>query len=158
MRWSPSATTRHDEAVRVCTIGFTRKPARHFFQLLRESGASRLVDVRLNNSSQLAGFTKRDDLEYFLAELCAMDYVHEPRLAPTKQLLDAYKKRAMTWEEYERSFLGLMSARGIEQTLDRELLEDAVLLCSEPAARHCHRRLVAEYLADHWGDMQIVHL
>jgi uncharacterized protein (DUF488 family) len=128
------------------------------FQLLRESGASRLVDVRLNNSSQLAGFTKRDDLEYFLAELCAMDYVHEPRLAPTRQLLDAYKKRGLTWQEYERSFLELLSGRGVEQVLDRELLEDAVLLCSEPAARHCHRRLVAEYLADHWGNLEIVHL
>jgi uncharacterized protein (DUF488 family) len=140
------------------TIGFARKPAKDFFELLRESGAMRVIDVRLNNASQLAGYTKRGDLSFFLAELCDMDYIHELRLAPRKPMLDAYRKRGVTWEEYEQSFVDLMAERRVEQTLPRELLEDAVLLCSEATARHCHRRLVAEYLADHWGDMEIAHL
>ena len=142
----------------IYTIGFTKNPAKEFFELLHASGAMRLIDVRLNNASQLAGFTKRDDLPFFLAELCDMDYLHELRLAPRKPMLDAYKKRTSTWADYERSFLDLMAQRRVEQTLPRELLEDAVLLCSEPTARHCHRRLVAEYLAEHWGDVEIAHL
>jgi uncharacterized protein (DUF488 family) len=140
------------------TIGFSRKPARTFFEMLRDSGASRLVDVRLHNASQLAGFTKRDDLEYFLAELCDMDYVHELRLAPTKQLLDAYRKEAIGWEAYERSFRDLMAERQVEQAVPRGLLDNAVLLCSEPSPRHCHRRLVVEYLAEHWGDLAVADL
>jgi uncharacterized protein (DUF488 family) len=144
--------------VRIHTIGFTRKPARAFFGLLRESGARHLIDVRLHNVSQLAGFTKRDDLEYFLAEICGMDYTHELRLAPTKPMLDAYQKRGVTWEEYERSFVDLMAERRVEHTLSREVLDNSVLLCSEAGADHCHRRLVAEYLAEHWGDVEIVHL
>jgi uncharacterized protein (DUF488 family) len=143
--------------VTIYTIGFTRKPARTFFGQLRESGASRLVDVRLKNASQLAGFSKRDDLEYFLAELCDMDYVHELRLAPTKSMLDAYRRQGMDWEAYERSFIDLMAERRVEQSVPRELLDNAVLLCSEPTPRQCHRRLVAEYLAEHW-DVEISHL
>jgi uncharacterized protein (DUF488 family) len=142
----------------IYTIGFTRKPARRFFELLRSSGAARLVDVRLNNASQLAGFTKRTDLPYFLAELCAMDYSHELNLAPTKPMLDAYQKGASTWEEYERSFIDLLAERRIERTVPRDLLENSVLLCSEPAADRCHRRLVGEYLAGCWEDVDITHL
>jgi uncharacterized protein (DUF488 family) len=144
--------------VKIHTIGFARKPATTFFGLLRESGARRLIDVRLNNVSQLAGFTKRDDLPYFLAELCGMDYTHELRLAPTKPMLDAYQKRRVTWEEYERSFVDLMAERRVEETVPEDLLEGAVLLCSEATAEHCHRRLVAEYLAEHWDDVEISHL
>lgn len=142
----------------IYTIGFTRKPAKDFFGLLRESGAMRVIDVRLNNSSQLAGFTKRGDLSFFLAELCDMGYLHELRLAPRKPMLDAFQDRTWTWEDYERSFLDLMAERKVEQSLSRELVEDAVLLCSEAAARHCHRRLVAEYLAERWDGVEIVHL
>jgi uncharacterized protein (DUF488 family) len=144
--------------VRIHTIGFTRKPARTLFVMLRESGATRLLDIRLNNASQLAGFTKRDDLEFFLAELCGMDYTHELRLAPTKPLLDAYKNGGVTWEEYERSFVDLMAERRGEQSVPRELLDNSVLLCSEGTPQHCHRRLVAEYLSEHWGDVEITHL
>jgi len=144
--------------VKIHTIGFTRKPARTFFGLLRESRARRLIDVRLHNVSQLAGFTKREDLEYFLAEVCGMDYAHELRLAPTEPMLAAYQKRGGTWEQYERSFVDLMAERRIEQALAREDLDNSVLLCSEPTADHCHRRLVAEYLAGHWEDVEIAHL
>ena len=140
------------------TSGVTRKSASRFFELLRTSGARRVVDVRLNNVSQLAGFAKRDDLAYFLAEICGMDYVHLPALAPTKQMLDDYKKHGGDWSAYETRFLGLMRARRVEQTVAREIVADGCLLCSEDTPDHCHRRLVAEYLDRHWGGLDITHL
>lgn len=144
--------------MKMYTIGFTKKPARTFFGLLRASGAERLVDVRLNNVSQLAGFAKRDDLSFFLEDICGMGYHHEPQLAPTKEMLDAYKKHGARWDDYERRFLNLMSERRIEDRVPPELMDNAVLLCSEATAHHCHRRLVAEYLASHWGEATIEHL
>lgn len=118
----------------------------------------RLVDVRLNNVSQLAGFTKRDDLRYFTQTICHIDYMHLPELAPTQDILDAYKKRKGDWGRYERQFLDLISKRRIENNVSREILDGACLLCSEDQPRHCHRRLVAEYLKDKWGDIEIQHL
>jgi uncharacterized protein (DUF488 family) len=144
--------------MRLFTIGFTKKSARRFFEILRASGAKRIVDVRLNNVSQLAGFAKKDDLEYFLKEICAMGYTHLPELAPTQDMLDEYKKLKGDWNAYERRFLALMKERGIESTVAKEMIADGCLLCSEDKAHHCHRRLVAEYLKDHWGDVEIVHL
>jgi uncharacterized protein (DUF488 family) len=145
--------------VEIYTIGFTQKSASQFFGTLRQRGIRRLIDVRLSNQSQLAGFTKRDDLEYFLRELCGAEYVHEPRLAPTKEILDAYKAKDMPWAEYERQFLALLAERGVECSLDCRLFDvPAVLLCSEPTAERCHRRLVAEYLAAKWGDVTTIHL
>lgn len=143
----------------VYTIGFTRKSAAEFFGLLRGAGIRRLIDVRLNNVSQLAGFTKRDDLAFFVKELCGAVYVHEPLLAPTQEMLDAYKKAKGDWAEYERRFLRLMAERRIEHELDPAAFAGpAALLCSEPTAEHCHRRLVVEYLAQKWGDVHAVHL
>ncbi len=143
----------------IYTIGFTRKSAAEFFGLLQGAGIRRLIDVRLNNVSQLAGFTKRDDLAFFMKELCGADYVHEPRLAPTGEMLDAYKKANGSWADYERRFLRLMADRKIEDTIDRELFAvPAALLCSEPTPEHCHRRLVVEYLAAKWGDLRAMHL
>ena len=143
----------------VYTIGFTQKTAAQFFGALREAGIRRLLDIRLNNSSQLASFTKRDDLPFFLREICAAEYVHEPLLAPTQEILDAYKKQKGSWAEYEQRFLALMAERRIEEHVDRRLLDGpTVLLCSEPTAEHCHRRLVAEYLQAKWGGLDIVHL
>ena len=144
--------------MKIFTIGFTKKSARRFFGLLRESGAERIVDVRLNNVSQLAGFAKKDDLAYFLKAICGMDYVHLPELAPTREMLDAYKKRKGDWSTYENRFLSLMRERSIEQTLSRDLLADGCLLCSEDTPDKCHRRLVVEYLDRHWGGIQIMHL
>ena len=144
--------------MRLYTIGFTQKPAARFFGLLRESGARRVVDVRLNNSSQLAGFAKRDDLAFFLDSVCGMDYVHLPALAPTKEMLDEYRKGDKDWERYERRFLGLMHERRIESAVPREVIEDGCLLCSEAEPHHCHRRLVADYLQEHWGDIELQHL
>jgi uncharacterized protein (DUF488 family) len=140
------------------TIGFTKKSAEQFFGLLRRSGAVRLIDVRLNNVSQLAGFAKRDDLQFFLREICNIEYVHLPLLAPTQDMLDEYKKGGGDWQLYERRFLDLMEARSIENEVPREFVEDSCLLCSEDKPNQCHRRLVAEYLRDRWGSLTIEHL
>ena len=143
----------------VYTIGFTRKTAAEFFDALRAAGVRRLIDVRLNNSSQLAGFTKRVDLPYFLREICQAEYRHEPLLAPTKEILDTYKKRQGSWPEYERRFLALMAERAVEQRFSRDLFAvPSALLCSEPTADRCHRRLVLDYLQERWGDLAAVHL
>ena len=144
--------------MKLLTIGFTRKSAERFFGLLRAAGAKRVVDVRLNNVSQLAGFAKKNDLAYFLREVCAVEYVHRPELAPTQEMLDDYRKRGRDWGRYEARFLDLMRRRRIEETLPRESVADGCLLCSEDQPHHCHRRLVAEYLAQHWEDVEITHL
>ena len=143
----------------IYTIGFTQKTAEEFFGILKRAGIRRLLDVRLNNSSQLAAFTKRDDLRYFLREICAAEYEHEPLLAPTEEMLTNYKKGKGKWAAYERKFLALMAERQVEEHLDRQSFETpTVLLCSEPTAEQCHRRLVAEYLSEKWGEVKIIHL
>ena len=144
--------------MKVFTIGFTKKSARQFFDTLRRSGAKRVVDVRLNNVSQLAGFAKRDDLAFFLKEICGMDYIHVPDLAPTQEMLDDYKKLKGDWRTYETRFLDLMRQRGIEERIPKEVVAEGCLLCSEDKPHHCHRRLVAEYLKQQWGDLDISHL
>jgi uncharacterized protein (DUF488 family) len=144
--------------VKVFTIGFTKKSAEAFFGKLKRSGAKRIVDVRLNNVSQLAGFAKRNDLQFFLHEICDMEYVHVPDLAPTQDILDEYKKNKGDWSVYEHKFLDLMRRRQIETRVDPAVIEDGCLLCSEDKPHHCHRRLVAEYLKSHWGDIQISHI
>lgn len=144
--------------MKVFTIGFTKKSAQQFFDLLRRSGAKHVVDVRLNNVSQLAGFAKRDDLKFFLKEVCGMDYVHTPELAPTQEMLDEYKKLKGDWQTYERRFLDLMDKRRIENRIPKELVADGCLLCSEDKPHHCHRRLVADYLLQRWGNIDISHL
>src|SRR5258708_3292122 len=144
--------------MKIFTIGFTKKSAESFFSLLSGSGAKRLVDVRLNNVSQLAGFAKKDDLKYFLRAICGMDYVHLPELAPTQPLLDAYKKEKGDWTTYEVKFIDLMRSREIENSVSKDILSDACLRCSEDKPQHCHRRLVAEYLSEKWGDVEIIHL
>lgn len=142
----------------VSTIGFAKKSAEEFFDLLRRSGARRIVDVRLNNSSQLAGFAKRDDLAWLAREICGMDYVHLPDLAPTKELLDDYRNRRIPWNTYEDRFVALLRQRRIEETVPRNVIADGCLLCSEDEPHHCHRRLVAEYLSGRWGGINVVHL
>lgn len=146
------------ENLRIHTIGFTRISAAEFFEKLRKSGARRVIDVRLNNVSQLAGFSKRDDLKFFLQEILGVEYLHLPELAPTKDILDAFKKHKGDWGVYEDAFLALMKKREIEKRLDPEQLDEGCLLCSEHKPHHCHRRLVAEYLREHWEDVAIDHL
>ena len=141
------------------TIGFTKRSAEDFFETLKKAGVRQLVDVRLNNVSQLAGFSKRDDLEYFLRSICAAAYLHEPLLAPTQELLDAYRKHKGSWQDYAGSFVDLLKKRKIEDRISPVIFDTpTVLLCSEHTADHCHRRLVAEYLRESWGGLDIVHL
>ncbi len=143
----------------VYSIGFTQSTAEHFFGRLNTAGVKHLLDVRLNNVSQLAGFAKRDDLAYFLRELCGAAYSHAPLLAPSQEMLDTYKKHKGSWADYEQAFLALMARRRIETELDRALFEQpTALLCSEATADHCHRRLVLEYLLGKWGNFTITHL
>ena len=143
----------------IFTIGFGQKTAEQFFGSLKAAGIRRLIDVRLNNVSQLAGFTKRDDLPFFLHELCAAEYVYEPMLAPTRAIRDQWLKHGGPWQRYEREFRTLMAERESETRLSRSLFEvPTALLCAEPTAEHCHRRLVLEYLQAKWDGIEIVHL
>ena len=143
----------------IYTIGFTQTTAERFFGRLADARVRRLLDVRLNNSSQLAGFAKARDLPYFLRELVGASYEHEPLLAPTQDILDEYKKRKGDWAAYEAAFLDLMQQREVETALDpSQFLTPTALLCSEATAEHCHRRLVCDYLADRWPDVRAVHL
>ena len=144
--------------MKIFTIGFTKKPAREFFAKLRRPGLLRLLDVRLNNVSQLAGFTKRDDLAFFCKAILSIEYLHLPELAPTQPLLDEYKKNAGDWLDYEAKFLALMADRKVENNIPREVMDGGCLLCSEVTAEHCHRRLVAEYLKSKWGNLEIEHI
>jgi uncharacterized protein (DUF488 family) len=140
------------------TIGFTKKTAQSFFSKLTESGVRRLIDVRLNNVSQLAGFSKRDDLRYFARVICDIDYVHLLELAPTQEILTRYRKQKGDWRRYEEEFLSLMKARRIEERIPPELFDGGCLLCSEEKPDRCHRRLVAEYLKARWGEVEIHHI
>jgi uncharacterized protein (DUF488 family) len=144
--------------IELFTIGFTRKTAREFFTSLKEAGVRRVVDVRLNNNSQLAGFSKKEDLAYFLREIGGIEYVHLPELAPTQDILDAYKKHKGDWGIYEKQFLELMARRQVEKTIRPDLLDHGCLLCSEHLPHQCHRRLVAEYLNAKWGGIKTKHL
>ena len=143
----------------VHTVGFTKKTAEQFFGILKTAEIRRLVDVRLNNVSQLSGFTKRDDLAFFLKEICGAEYQHMPLLAPTQPMLDALKKHKGAWADYELGFLALMGQREIERKMERSWFEArTALLCSEPTPDQCHRRLVIEYLQEKWGGLEIRHL
>lgn len=144
--------------IKLFTIGFTKKTVEDFFTRLMRAGVKRLIDIRLNNVSQLAGFAKRDDLRYFLRAIGGIDYMHRPDLAPTQQILDDFKKNKGIWTVYERDFLALLSSRRVEKEIKPELLHEACLLCSEEKPAQCHRRLVAEYFHAQWGSVKISHL
>lgn len=143
--------------MKLFTIGFTKTSAESFFNRLSNAHVKKLFDVRLNNVSQLAGFAKRDDLRYFTKVISGIEYEHIPQLAPTQQILDEYKKTKGSWSAYAEKFLDLMALRKIEN-LDQHRLDGGCLLCSEDKPHHCHRRLVAEYLKEKWGDLEIEHL
>jgi len=143
----------------IYTIGFTKKNAETFFGFIKQKNVKTLLDVRLNNVSQLAGFAKRDDLKFFLRELCGTEYIHTPELAPTKEILNAYKKGNMSWEIYEDKFLNLMAQRNIEKIVKPTLLDHGCLLCSEHEPHLCHRRLVVDYLNENSDlDLKVKHL
>ena len=144
--------------IKLYTIGFTKKSAEQFFATLRHNDVRNVIDVRLNNNSQLAGFAKHFDLHYFLKEIDNIDYVHRPDFAPTGELLKAYRKKTIDWDTYEREFVTLLRQRSIEGSVDPKTLDRTCLLCSEAEPLHCHRRLVAEYLRETLGGIVICHL
>lgn len=141
------------------TIGFTQKSAESFFGLLRDNSVKVLVDIRLKPDSQLSGFAKARDLPYFLQHLANCDYRHMLEMAPTDELLSQYRDDK-SWSQYEIAFNKLLDQRNLVTTLDRNwwASHPACLLCSEHEPDHCHRRLVAEYMAIHWPEVQIIHL
>ena len=143
---------------RLYTIGFTQKGAETFFNILKSAGVTKIIDIRLNNNSQIAGFAKRDDLAYFLKEICNCEYVHVTDFAPTEEIFTAYKKEGCGWNEMEKRFTKLMNDRKIENIFTAEELHNACLLCSENSPQYCHRRLVALYLREKLGDIEIRHL
>ncbi|WP_029616860.1 DUF488 domain-containing protein [Pseudorhizobium marinum] len=143
----------------VMTIGFTKTNAEGFFGRLRNAGVRKVIDVRLHNTSQLAGFAKSEDLAYFLREICGTGYVHEPDLAPTEDIMTRFKKQKGDWEVFQRDFLNLMSDRRIENRYKAEELAGACLLCSEDKPHHCHRSLICDYLNGKWGgSLSVRHL
>lgn len=144
---------------RVSTIGFTKTSANSFFDRIKRSGTKKVFDVRLHNTSQLAGFAKADDLRFFLREICHAEYVHEPLLAPTDQMLKAFKRDKGDWSRYADQFLQLMTDRKIESRFNPNMFQDSCLLCSEATPHHCHRKLICEYLNDKWhGSLHVKHL
>ncbi|MET3717085.1 DUF488 domain-containing protein [Pseudomonas sp. PvP001] len=146
--------------MKISTIGFTEKKAERFFSLLKLSGSKKLIDVRLNNISQLSGFAKKDDLKYFLNEICNIEYSHIPDLAPTKTILKPYQQKEITWDAYAEKFMELMASRRIEKGLSPSDLDDSCLLCSEHLPHQCHRSLVIEYLKSQWPgvELHVTHL
>ncbi|MHC4206507.1 MAG: DUF488 domain-containing protein [Planctomycetota bacterium] len=144
--------------IKLYTIGFTKKSAEQFFTILLNNGVRNVIDARLNNTSQLAGFAKLPDLQYFLMEIGNIDYVHRPDLAPTGELLKAYRKKTIDWDTYKQEFITLLRQRSIEGSVDPITLDRTCLLCSEAEPLHCHRRLIAEYLRETLGGINICHL
>lgn len=140
------------------TIGFAQKNAEDFFAVLRNNNIRKLIDIRLNNLSQLAGFTKKQDLEYFLKEICNIEYLHRPDFAPTKEILDDYKKKKISWLDYKQKYLKLLSQRDVKTKIEPKELDMSCLLCSEPKPAHCHRRLLAEYFENIYKGITIKHL
>ncbi|MBQ3433577.1 MAG: DUF488 domain-containing protein [Selenomonadaceae bacterium] len=145
---------------KIFTIGFTKLTAEEFFTCLERSRVNRVVDVRLYNTSQLLGFSKFPDIKYFLRNLSGIDYVHDLQFAPTERIFDSYKKKYITWEDYEEAFAALMRSRNIEDYIRKNYAdaEDYCLLCAEVSPENCHRRLVAEKIKEVLGDVEIVHL
>lgn len=144
--------------MKLFTIGFTKKNAEEFFSRLMKAEIKTLVDIRLNNRSQLAGFAKEQDLKYFLKTIAGIDYIYRPEWAPTQEMLDSYKKYKNSWQVYETAFNKLITERKIERFADARTLDRACLLCSEDTPEHCHRRLVAEHLKNKFDGIEICHL
>ncbi|CAB0567126.1 DUF488 family protein [Corynebacterium diphtheriae] len=143
--------------MQIYTLGFSHKSAEEFFDILRESGVRRVVDIRRSNTNQLAGFTKKDDLRYFLRVILDMPYTHELALAPSADLMHAYRHDEVGFDEFSKQLREEYDA-GEVSSLDRSLFDDAVLLCSEADPSTCHRLVAAEYLAEVWDDVEIEHL
>ena len=144
--------------IKLYTIGFTGKSAQKFFELLEQNKVRKIIDTRISNNSQLSGFAKGRDLEFFANRICGISYEHELNFAPTKELLGKYRKKEITWEEYTEEYVNLLETRNIRQMVEIESLHECCLLCSEHSPQKCHRRLLAEYLQASNPDIQIIHL
>lgn len=144
--------------MRLYTIGFTKKSAKDFFEILVSNNVKSLIDVRLNNKSQLAGFTKGSDLEYFLKVIANVEYFHFIKAAPEKELLKKWQNKEINWGEYEKNYLRTLAERKIINYFDSTRFEYSCLLCSEPTTEYCHRRLLAEYFQKYIPEIEIVHL
>jgi uncharacterized protein (DUF488 family) len=148
----------NEGTIRIFTIGYAGRNAREFFAILKQAGIKKVVDVRLYNTSQLAGFTKKQDIEYFLQTIVGAEYIHLPIMAPTGRLLTDYKKELTSWQQYEIQFKALITQRQIQKHITPQDADMSCLLCSKAKADNCHRRLVAEYLAEYWQNVSIHHL
>ncbi|MFA0847160.1 MAG: DUF488 family protein [Methanobacterium formicicum] len=141
--------------MKIYTIGFTQKSAEEFFNILKDNQIEQLVDIRLNNKSQLAGFTKMKDLKYFLKKIANIDYYYFDYLAPTKEL----RKIVEQWEIYTYEYLKLLENRNVLDILDPDFFKKrTVFLCSEKLASQCHRRILANYIQENWPNVEVVHL
>lgn len=149
---------RADTFCNIFTIGFTKKNAENFFGLIKANNIHLLVDVRLNNQSQLAGFTKKNDLTYFLKAICDCSYTHKPLWAPDEQILNDYKKKNITWNDYEKKYVSLLESRNIIRDFNPETYGSSCFLCSEPEPKQCHRRLLAEFFQKAYPSIIIKHL
>ncbi len=144
----------------VYTIGFSQKSAEEFFNLLKNNKVKRLVDTRLNNKSQLAGFSGVKHLPYFL-KLHNIEYEYKPEWAPSKELLTGYRDKSINWDEYVKVYNQLLIDRNIAKNISNEgvaSLDNIALLCSEPTAELCHRRLLSEYFMQHFDNVKVKHL
>ena len=144
--------------IKLFTIGFTNKSAQKFFELKKKNEVVKIVDTRINNTSQLSGFAKGNDLSFFAKEVGNMGYLHKIDFAPTKELLEKYRKGIITWEEYEPEYLNLLDIRKVGNTINIADLHQNCLLCSEHTPEKCHRRLLAEYLKARFNNIEIHHL
>lgn len=145
--------------MKIYTMGFTQKSAEVFFEKIRKNNIEVLIDIRLNNQSQLAGFAKGKDLVYFLDRLCQCSYIHDLEFAPDKELLDDYKKGRIGWDGYVVRFQNLIDSRSMVRHFRSRYSDynSVLLLCSEPTPDQCHRRLLAEAIAKETGD-EIIHI
>ena len=140
------------------TIGFTQTTAENFFNRLKKSKVETLIDTRLNNQSQLAGFAKKDDLPYFLKKIAKINYIHMPDLAPSKKILVDYREKKISWKVYEKRYLELIKKRKVEKLFKLKQLNNVCFLCSEAKPDNCHRRLLANFFKDKFKKLLIIHL
>lgn len=144
--------------MKLYTIGSGQRSAQDFFEHLQKAGVRRIIDIRLHNTSQLAGFSKMSDLPFFLKAIGKIDYLHLLDFSPTEEIMVEYKKKKGSWEDYEKAFKPLIKERKIEKVAKKTLRDGDCLLCMEHEPDRCHRRLVAEYLQKKMDNLEVIHL
>jgi len=144
--------------IKLFTIGYTKKSAQQFFELLKKNQIKRVVDIRLNNKGVFAGFSKMGDIQYFCKILINADYIYKPEFAPTKDMLKRYRKKEITWEDYEKEYDDLIEKRNIKESLKINEYDYNCFLCSEHLPDKCHRKLLAEYFLKLNSNIEISHI